>query len=68
MDLFEELKRSSSSSSSKDASLRPDTIAYSAAIDACARHRKWRRALQLLEEMTSSGLVPDLRCYACAIK
>jgi pentatricopeptide repeat domain-containing protein 1 len=59
MKLFEEMKA---------AGLKPDLVAYSTAIDACARQSKWRRATQLLAEMREAGVPPDVRCYACAIK
>jgi pentatricopeptide repeat protein len=35
---------------------------------ACAHHGKWRRAMQLLDEMRAAGILPDLPCYAQALK
>ena len=59
MDLFAEMQT---------AGIKPDVMAYSTAIDSCARQAKWRRAIKLLNEMREAGVEPDLRCYACAIK
>ena len=41
--------------------------AYSATISVCEKSRQWKRALELLEEMKSRGIEPDVVSYNAAI-
>ena len=45
----------------------PDEITYSSVINACAKGGEWQRALGLLDEMRSRGLVPDEITYNSVI-
>jgi pentatricopeptide repeat protein len=40
--------------------LQADLIAYSASISACARGGHWQQALQLMAEMNSIELLPNI--------
>lgn len=40
---------------------------YNAALTACAKSKKWKEALQLLENMRENVIYPDVRTYTAAI-
>ena len=42
-------------------------ISYNAAISACEKGSQWEKALGLLQEMTSSGIKPNVISYNAAI-
>ena len=46
---------------------RSPQVSYSAAISACEKGHEWQRALQLLEEMATAGVAPNVYSYSAAI-
>ena len=44
----------------------PNLFIYSAAISACEKGQQWQRALELLEEVKSAGVAPNVS-YSAAI-
>lgn len=40
---------------------------YAAAIEVCARCGKWRKALEILDDMRGAGVRPDCRAYSSAM-
>ena len=47
-------------SSKRTYGIDPDVISYNAAISACEKGKQCERALELLEEMKTSGIAPDV--------
>ena len=51
----------------KDKGLPLDAYAYTAVIEACAKARMWKRALELLDEMDENGIAPSDVTYSVTI-
>jgi pentatricopeptide repeat domain-containing protein 1 len=44
-----------------------DVFHFSGAISACKKGGKWKKALELLEEMQAKGVEPNVYTYSAAI-
>lgn len=44
-----------------------DIVGFTMAIKACGQARRWKEALEVLEEMEARGVSPDLVSYNCAM-
>ena len=51
----------------KDKGLPVDAYCYTAAIEACARARMWKKALELLDEMKTCGIQPSEVTYSVTV-
>eukprot|EP00929_Paragymnodinium_shiwhaense_P093271 TRINITY_DN53411_c0_g1_i1.p1 TRINITY_DN53411_c0_g1~~TRINITY_DN53411_c0_g1_i1.p1 ORF type:complete len:589 (+),score=105.65 TRINITY_DN53411_c0_g1_i1:77-1843(+) len=52
----------------RDRHLEPDSLAYSAAIQAVAQAGNWQAALSLLEDMLGAGFLPDVMACAATVE